>query len=241
MNKRYRSNPLRIYEMLSYDIWYDEGMPYVNDISHTGLYYWVDPGWNDKQIIAALKKQGAIKKRIHTSSIELEGDSEDVIVLNYKGTPEFELRYDEDKQAEFMAKEIEYFGRQQKKPWKISDNIYETRFGTAPIDEIEEEYEKGLSRQLQKFTKDPPWTQLKLKLRKRRKSNKNPKKKYYERIEQIIPILRVAMKVGNNIYIGKKNDIHATIISKYDLDPETAESGWVDIDGQWIGRGKFDD
>lgn len=80
------------YRAWTYDLWgNDEDGYWVNDRYDTGEIYELDDTWNDKQIIKALRKQGCLKKGVHSSSIEIDGEFGYILYFNYKGNPDFEL------------------------------------------------------------------------------------------------------------------------------------------------------
>jgi hypothetical protein len=85
------------YQLYTYDVWGNEKDGYeVNNIFSTNAIYELDENMTDKEIVKALKDQGLIKKGIHTSSIEIDGEMDYTLYFDdVKGghcKPDFELR-----------------------------------------------------------------------------------------------------------------------------------------------------
>jgi hypothetical protein len=52
---------------------------------------------SDKLLIQFLKNEGYIKKHIHNSKIEIDGETDHALYFNYNYIPQFELRNMEEK------------------------------------------------------------------------------------------------------------------------------------------------
>lgn len=85
---------MKTLELIEYDVWGNatEGFN-VNQAFRTGAFYYLDENLSDRGIINSLRKQGLIKKGIHYTSIDIEGDFESTLYFtdSRTGMPDFEL------------------------------------------------------------------------------------------------------------------------------------------------------
>lgn len=79
------------WEQITYDLWADgEGGYSVNESFATGRVFEIDDE-SDTGIIRFLRGAGMIDEDVDEMDIDIDGD-EDVIYINYKGTPAMEFR-----------------------------------------------------------------------------------------------------------------------------------------------------
>lgn len=85
------------FEFISYDVLHDGEGWYVNSAHCTGHIIEIPAKdlEHDATLIKYLKKIGEIRKHVHNSKIEIDGD-ENVLYFNYLGKPEFEYRRVDD-------------------------------------------------------------------------------------------------------------------------------------------------
>ena len=80
------------YRVYDYELWGNEKDGYtVNNSYRTEEIVELEQNISNSELIQVLKKKGVIKKYSRNSSINLYGD-EEVIYIDYKGNPSFELR-----------------------------------------------------------------------------------------------------------------------------------------------------
>lgn len=80
------------YRVYDYDLWGNEKDGYtVNNCFRTTEIIEIKQDASEHTIIQTLKKHGVIKKYIRDLSINVHGD-EEIIYIDYKGNPSFELR-----------------------------------------------------------------------------------------------------------------------------------------------------
>ena len=80
------------YRVYDYELWGNEKDGYtVNNSYRTEEIVELEQNISNSELIQVLKKKGVIKKYSRNSSIYLYGD-EEVIYIDYKFSPSFELR-----------------------------------------------------------------------------------------------------------------------------------------------------
>ena len=80
------------YDVITYDLNRDyDGVYYVNDSYKSGTIE-LDPDKGTKYLIRELKRAGWLKRGIHHASIEIGGEYDYTLYINYKGYPAMELR-----------------------------------------------------------------------------------------------------------------------------------------------------
>jgi hypothetical protein len=144
-----RNPPYDVFQLIDLDVWGNDRDGYdVNDQSSTDQYYFLQRDWTDKQIVQSLKDQGLIKKTVRYSSVGIDGEWDYELYFEHRGRPEFNLRYVDVSPDEFGETD-------------------------ADTERIQDQYGKWVrpmvSKQLKKFTRHPPFEQLRLRLRKKRK------------------------------------------------------------------------
>lgn len=83
--------PPKMYTVFTYDLWGNDKDGWEVNEKYKGESYLIDILWSDKQLIKKFKEYGLIKKNIRYSSITIDDGDEDVIYVEYKGKPAFEL------------------------------------------------------------------------------------------------------------------------------------------------------
>lgn len=80
------------YDVITYDLIRDESGGWsVNDARKSGEIT-LDSEWSNKRLILELKRKGWIKRNIQLRSLDIDGEPDYTLYINYKGDPGMELR-----------------------------------------------------------------------------------------------------------------------------------------------------